>query len=100
MAWLKVTITPEDVAQGRHTHLQEKFQAVTMRMRGAKGVAMFGPSDPAGPYVCYFTPACAPLVGDFLKTRGAVECEAPLRSEVRLLAGDAEATALTLESRP
>jgi hypothetical protein len=36
MAWLKVTIAPEEVAQGRHTHLQEKFQMVTMRMRGEK----------------------------------------------------------------
>ena len=91
MAWLKVTIAPEEVAQGRHTHLQEKFQMVTMRMRGAKGVAMFGPRDASGPYVCYFSPASVPLVGDFLKARGATECEAPAKDEVRLLAGDADA---------
>jgi hypothetical protein len=92
MAWLKVTIAPEDVAKGLHTHLQEKFQAVTGRMRGAKDVAMFGPRDLTGDYVCYFTPGCLPLVGDFLKARGAVECGAPPRSEVCLLAGDAEAS--------
>jgi hypothetical protein len=99
MAWLKVTIAPEEVAQGRHTHLQEKFQMVTMRMRGAKGVAMFGPRDASGAYVCYFSPASVPLVGDFLKTRGAVECEAPSRSDVVLLAGDAEAMELTAQPR-
>ena len=91
MAWLKVTISAEDVAKGLHTHLQEKFQMVTGRMRGAKDVAMFGPRDPAGEYVCYFSPGCLPLVGDFLKARGAVECAAPSSHEVRLLAGDAEA---------
>jgi hypothetical protein len=91
MAWLKVTIAPEDVAKGLHTHLQEKFQSVAMRMRGAKGVAMFGPLEGAAEYVCYFSPGCAPLVGDFLKSRGAIECEAPSKDEVRLLAGDADA---------
>ena len=91
MTWLKVQIGAEDVARGLHAHLQEKFQMVTGRMRGAKDIAMFGPKDPAGDYVCYFSPACLPLVGDFLKARGAVECEAPLRSEVCLLAGSPEA---------
>ena len=91
MAWLKVTISAEDVAKGLHTHLQEKFQAVTGRMRGAKDVAMFGPKDPAGPYICYFSPGCVPLVGGFLQARGAVACEAPARGEVQLLVGDAEA---------
>jgi hypothetical protein len=91
MTWLKVTISADDVAKGLHTHLKEKFQMVTSRMRGAKGVAMFGPQDAAGEYVCYFSPASVPLVGDFLKARGAMECEAPRRSEVCLLAGDAEA---------
>jgi len=91
MAWLKVEISAEDVAKGLHTHLQEKFQMVTGRMRGAKDVAMFGPRDPAGPYVCYFSPGCAPLVGDFLKARGAVECAAPAFETVCLLAGDADA---------
>jgi hypothetical protein len=52
---------------------------------------MFGPRDPAGEYVCYFSPGCLPLVGDFLKARGAVECAAPSIHDVRLLAGDAEA---------
>ena len=47
MAWLKVTISAEDVAKGLHTHLQEKFQMVTGRMRGAKDVAMFGPRTPS-----------------------------------------------------
>lgn len=91
MAWLKIQISAEDVAKGLHTHLQEKFQMVTGRMRGAKDVAMFGPRDPAGPYVCYFSPACAPLVGDFLKARGAVECPAPAVETVCLLAGDPDA---------
>lgn len=91
MAWLKVKISAEDVAKGLHTHLQEKFQMATGRMRGAKDVAMFGPRDPAGDYVCYFSPGCLPLVGDFLKARGAVECAAPSSQEVRLLVGDAEA---------
>jgi hypothetical protein len=91
MTWLKVSIPAEDVAKGLHTHLQQKFQMVTSRMRGAKDVAMFGPQDATGDYVCYFSPGSVPLVGDFLKARGATECEAPLRSEVCLLAGDAEA---------
>jgi hypothetical protein len=91
MPWLKVTIAAEDVAKGLHLHLQEKFQMVAGRMRGARDVAMLGPRDAAGAYVCYFTPGCLPLVGDFLRARGAVECDAPLRSEVCLLAGDAEA---------
>jgi hypothetical protein len=98
MPWLKVQIAAEDVARGLHTHLQEKFAMVTGRMRGAKDIAMFGPSDPAGDWVCYFSPACAPLVGDFLKARGAVECEAPPRSEVRLLAGDPGAVEALLPS--
>jgi hypothetical protein len=91
MTWLKVTIPAEDVAKGLHTHLQQKFQMVTSRMRGAKDVAMFGPLDATGDYVCYFSPGSVPLVGDFLKARGAVECEAPLKRDVCLMAGDAEA---------
>ena len=91
MAWLKIQISAEDVAKGLHTHLQDKFRMVTGRMGGAKGVAMFGPRDPAGDYVCYFSPGCLPLVGDFLRARGAVECAAPSAGEVSLLAGDAGA---------
>ncbi len=90
MAWLKIQLSAEDVAKGLHTHLQEKFQMVTGRMR-AKDVAMFGPADPGGDYVCYFSPGCLPLVGDFLRARGAVECAAPGAGEVKLLAGDPEA---------
>jgi hypothetical protein len=90
MAWLKIQIPAEDVAKGLHTHLQEKFQMVT-RMGRAKDVAMFGPRDPGGDYICYFSPGCLPLVGDFLRARGAVECAAPSPEEVSLLAGDAEA---------
>ena len=100
MAWLKVILSAEDVAHGRHTHLQEKFQMVAMRMRGAKDVAMFGPKAQDGEYAIFFTPACAPLVGDFLKARGAVECEAPARDQVALLAGAPEALDLAAPPRP
>jgi hypothetical protein len=88
MTWLKILIPAEDVARGLHTHLQDKFRMATGRMRGAKDLAMFGPLEGAADHVCYFSPACLPLVGDFLRMRGAVECEAPRRGEVVLLAGD------------
>ena len=87
MAWLNVTVSAEDVAQGRGAHIQEKFRAALGRLRMAKDVAMFGAEAAGGAAIFYFSPGCEPLLGDFLRAMGAVDCPPPLKGDVALLAG-------------
>jgi hypothetical protein len=86
MTWYKVTLSPADITEGRQVQMEDAFYALFVKAEAPKedGVGMFSLKDDTQ-YVFYFSPGAAQLAMPLIDAYGGVPCEAPQRSEVRVL---------------
>jgi hypothetical protein len=83
--WYKVTMSPDDIAQGRHFTLSEQFYHLFVLFGAPKGAGLFTDVD-VMTNAYYFSPAAALIAMPLIANYTGVECAAPSRSSVRVLA--------------
>jgi hypothetical protein len=101
MSWYKVTLPLKDCGiNGRGRELQDAFMAIFMTYAGPLDAAMFSErSEDFEEVFFYFSPGAARIATTLIESYKAVPCPAPLRENVALAAGDADALETLLPSR-
>jgi hypothetical protein len=86
MTWYKVTLSSADISAGRQVEMEDAFYGLFVKSESPKeaGVGMFSLIDDTQ-YVFYFSPGAAQLAMPLINAYGGVPCEAPRRSDVRVL---------------
>ena len=73
MSWYKVRMSVDDIAQGKHVHLQNAFESIFRVMGTPADAAMFGNRDVAEDYTYFFSPGAAILFFKMLTSLKAVK---------------------------
>ena len=84
-------MTVDDITAGKHTRLQNAFEAVFFATLAHADAAMFGNRKIEQDYTYWFSPRAARLFSSVLDAFHASESFAPPRDSVMLLVGHAYA---------
>lgn len=99
MPWAKVTLTNQDITEGKHFQLQNAFERMFMAAIGPKDAAMFTQREFSEPHYFYFSPGAVQIFDAILRVYKASSCDAPSIEDVTLLVGHAGAADALLISR-
>jgi hypothetical protein len=75
--WYKVSLSEQDISEGRGIALQEQFTALFIATGAPKDAAMFDNTSISPPYICFFTPGAFRLAELLLRGYGVTECKQP-----------------------
>jgi len=90
MGWYKITFQPQDVSGGRHSTLCRQYDSLFAVVNAPVDAVMYADTDPTVVRY-YFSPAAAAIAIGLIRHYGGMECSAPDRSSVTMVAGHADA---------
>jgi hypothetical protein len=85
--WYSISLSTVQVAAGRIGTIQDAFAKIFIGLGAPRDAGMFG-SLALGDHTLFFSPGAVRIAKPILDYYGAVECAAPLRSEVAILAAN------------
>jgi hypothetical protein len=86
--WYKVTISKQEIIEGKHLSLLQEFHALQMANHATKDAAMFTNPGHDFPRYYFFSPGAVRIAQKLINTYGGVSCNAPLATDVNLTSGD------------
>src|ERR1035441_1455732 len=99
MTWYSVLLSPNDISAGKHSEMQRLFGDLFVpNATQFPGAALLTRKDSnvTGRYIYYFSPDAALFALHLIHAYAGIECEAPLRSEVKLIIGHSGADKVPL----
>jgi hypothetical protein len=86
--WYKVTLSKQDIIEGKHISLVLESHRLYMANRAPKDFAVFTNDWHDFPIEYFFSPEAALISTKLIASYGGVECAAPLASDVLRSVGD------------
>jgi hypothetical protein len=77
MGWMRVPLSPADIAAGRENIIQDAFANVWTAAGAPPDAVMYATPALADEHFCYFTPAAVSIARRLLLTFGAEDCAEP-----------------------
>jgi hypothetical protein len=100
MAWYRIDLTPEQVAQGHGNALRHTVENVFSALSAPPGFAMFDAEGPGGGRICFFSPAAVQRIGWLMADHRAIPCQPPEPEAVSLRVGRPDAVLRLLGPEP
>lgn len=90
MKWLKIVLSPEEIADGKASRLAVQFNTAFRRslMPNSMVLLMSKKATDEGGQVYYLSPESTRFLADFLGYYSATECDEPDKDEAWMLAGN------------
>jgi hypothetical protein len=85
MSWMRVPLSPAEIAAGREGIIQDVFANVWTAAGAPPDAVMYTTPDLADEHFCYFTPAAVVIARQLLSTLGGVDCPEPDLAELVVL---------------
>lgn len=92
MDWYCLTLSAEEVAQGKMAQCREAFQAAFLAARGPRLMALFRKDTDTGEVNLYATPEAGKHAAELLDEWGCRRCGGPQLLGLELLVGHNEIT--------
>ncbi len=90
MKWLKITLSPEEVAEGKASRLSVQFNTAFRRSLMPTSMILLMSKKPSGEggQTYYLSPESTRFLAEFLPYYNAAECEEPPKDDAWMLAGN------------
>jgi hypothetical protein len=85
MGWMRVPLSPAEIAAGREGIIQDAFANVWTTAGAPPDAVMYTTPALADEHFCYFTPAAVIIARQLLSTLGGVDCPEPDLAELVVL---------------